>query len=82
MKLITAILFTIICSSLYSQTTDSVRLKITKTRNERGHTYYWMKDLDNRVGYFTFCPCSPKHRKGDIVLIAKKDLIIEDKPNY
>jgi hypothetical protein len=79
MKLL--IILLLISSYSFGQT-DSVRLKITKTRNERGHTYYWMKDLDNKVGYFTFCPCSPKHRKGDIVLIAKKDLIIEDKPNY
>lgn len=66
------VLFCLIAGICFGQ--DSLRLTVTKARSDQDRTYYWFKD-DNRNNYQTVCSCEQKHTKGDIVMIAKKDLL-------
>ncbi len=58
--------------------TDSARLKVTRARSSQDRTYYWLKNLETKENYYTVCSCVQKHFKGDIVLIAKKDIEFVD----
>ena len=71
MKLL--ILLLLISGACFGQKSDSIRLEVTKARSGADRTYYWLKDGDKRK-YYTVCSCEQKHKKGDIVFIAKKDI--------
>lgn len=51
---------------------DSIKLTIVKVRSVENKVYYFLKGNGNR--YITECSC--KRKKGEWVLVAKKDLKI------
>lgn len=55
-------------------TTDSARLKVTKARSGTDRTYYWLKDIDTKEKYYTVCSCLQRHKEGEIVKVARKDI--------
>lgn len=76
----TLILFIIVLVTIEANgQTDSARLKVTRVHHDQEKTHYWLKDMDTKENIYTVCPCLPKHKKGDIVLVAKSDMIFEDK---
>jgi hypothetical protein len=76
-------LFLAICltSKSYSQTTDSIRLEVVKARSNQDRTYYWFKD-GNGNKYYTVCSCEQRHKKGEFVMISKKDIGFIEPKNY
>ncbi len=72
MKTITIILL-LISSYSFGQNNDSVRVEIKKPKKQKGITYYWLKDLDRKVNFFT--TCKPPYEIGKIVMICKNDLL-------
>ncbi len=69
------LLFILLLISSYSfgQKNDSVRVEIKKPKKQKGITYYWLRDLDRKVNFFTTCP--PPYEIGTIVMICKNDLL-------
>ena len=64
--------------------TDSIKVKVTKVRTENDITHYWMKDIETGTKYYTVCNCPERKKriKGEVVAIAKPDLIFDSKPRF
>ena len=65
----------LLTSKLTGQTQDSIKLEVTRARSDQDKTYYWLRDAEKNR-YFTICSCVQKHKKGDFVMIARKDFEI------
>lgn len=73
-KLITIIVLFI---SLYSYSqSDSVKMKIVRVGTVDGKKVYWLKNTDTKERFVTICDCKTERKKGEYVMIAKKDLVI------
>jgi len=68
------LLILLLISSYSFGQSDSVKLKVTKARSDNDKTYYWLKNMETKENYFTICECYQKHFKGEIVLVARKDI--------
>lgn len=64
----------LLLASKMSGQTDSARLKVTKARSGADRTYYWLKDMDTKEKYYTVCSCLQRHKEGEIVKVARKDI--------
>ena len=82
MKTLILPLFLVVClaSKIYGQT-DSIKLEVVKVRSGIDRTYYWLKDGDKRK-YYTVCSCLERHKKGEFVMISKKDIEFIETKNY
>lgn len=61
---------------------DSVVMIITKVRTlPDGIVRYWMETDDGKIKFETFCECldNPLKRKGERVIVLKKDIFITQK---
>lgn len=76
MRIIVIVLFTIHLS-LFTFCQDSVRLEVTRVKHTEDRFVYWLRDVDTKDRYITQCNCKSKRVKGEIVMIARKDLVIE-----
>ena len=80
----TSIVSLFICLLLASkgsgQKVDSLRLEVVKARSNEDRMYYKLKDGEGNK-YYTVCSCLERHKKGEFVMISKKDfeLFIEPK---
>jgi len=81
-RLILPFLALCLTSKSYGQKVDSIRLEVVKARSNQDRTYYWFKDGKGNK-YYTVCSCEQRHKKGEFVLVSKKDLELFIEPkNY
>ena len=76
------VLALLLTSKSHGQSVDSIRLEVVKARSNEDKTYYWFKDGKGNK-YQTVCSCEQRHKKGEFVLVSKKDLELFIEPkNY
>lgn len=57
---------------------DSIPVKITFAKQIKDSVYYQVKIKGQKERVNMICCCKQKYKAGDIILMAEKDIIIED----